>query len=45
VCHDHTRVLIQVNRVISGVNMIMALRGREKLLEGLPMKLLKLTLR
>jgi len=43
--YDHTRVLIQVNRVICGVNMIMALGGREKLLECLSMKLLKLALR
>jgi hypothetical protein len=43
--HYNTRILIQANRVICGVYMIMALRGREKLLECLPLKLLKLSLR
>ena len=43
--HDHTRVLIQANRVICWVYMIMTLGGREKLLECLPLKLLKLSLR
>ena len=44
-CHYHTGVLIQVYRVICWVYMIMTLRGREKLLKCLSMKLHELALR
>ena len=40
---EDSRVLTQINRVICGVYVIMTLRGGEKLLECLPLKLLKLT--